>query len=376
MAEYTFPAQVNYGCGLSLNMTGKAPAVAKRIFETYEDALAYVNDANDSAIEGLTLSVINDSEDTKNGIYFVSKVGSSVGANDGVLQQVGSQSQIDGSVAKEAEARKRVTGIDADTYQPNGSANYIQGATSMNDADVKLDTALKTVSDSVEKNKVVSGNGIDVVVDANTTVSIKIDKATDSYLTVSESGLKLSGVRSEIDTIKAYTINGKVITSNPVLVGSDIELTGYVQATGTSSELFIAPEDSVNEAFGKLEKAIIDNEETTSKAVDSIKTAIGLNESLKYVAPEGTNYLTGATSVKDADSKLDAEIKKVSDSLAAEVGKDCLVSVEAGNGITVTQKASSKQTISANVLASDPILEVGPTGIKSKDNAIWDCGTY
>ena len=66
----------------------------------------------------------------------------------------------------------------------------------------------------------------------------------------------------------------------------------------------------------------------------------------------------------------------MSDGLAAEVGKDCLVSVEAGNGITVTQKASSKQTISANVLASDPILEVGPTGIKSKDNAIWDCGTY
>lgn len=375
MAEYKFPAQVNYGWGLSLNMTGKAPAVAKRIFETYEDALAYVNDANDSAIAGLTLTVMNDTED-KNGVYFVAKVGSSVGANDGVLEQVGSQSQIDGSIEKEATARKKVTGINADTYQPNGSANYIQKATSMNDADVKLDTALKTVSDSVEKNKVVSGNGIDVVVDANTTVSIKIDGATDSYLTVSESGLKLSGVKSEIDTINAYTINSKVITSNPVLVGSDIELTGYVQATGTSSELFIAPEDSVNKAFGKLEKAIIDNEETTSKAVDSIKTAIGLDESLKYVAPEGTNYLTGATSVKDADSKLDAEIKKVSDSLAAEVGKDCLVSVEAGNGITVTQKASRKQTISANVLASDPILGVGPTGIKSKDNAIWDCGTY
>ena len=33
MAEKKFDAQVNYGWGLSLNMTGKAPAVAKRIFD-------------------------------------------------------------------------------------------------------------------------------------------------------------------------------------------------------------------------------------------------------------------------------------------------------------------------------------------------------
>ena len=38
MAEKKFDAQVNYGWGLSLNMTGKAPAVAKRIFNTLADA--------------------------------------------------------------------------------------------------------------------------------------------------------------------------------------------------------------------------------------------------------------------------------------------------------------------------------------------------
>ena len=74
MAEYIFDAQVNAGWGLSLNMTGKAPAVAKRIFATYAHALDYVNDFNDSAIPGLQLSVINDTDDTKNGIYFVSKL--------------------------------------------------------------------------------------------------------------------------------------------------------------------------------------------------------------------------------------------------------------------------------------------------------------
>ena len=74
MAEKKFDAQVNYGWGLSLNMTGKAPAVAKRIFDTYADALAYANDVNDSAIEGLVLSVVADTDITKNGLYFVKQV--------------------------------------------------------------------------------------------------------------------------------------------------------------------------------------------------------------------------------------------------------------------------------------------------------------
>ena len=96
MAEKIFDAQSNYGWGLSLNMTGKAPAVAKRIWNTYVDALAYVNDFNDSAIEGLRLSVVADPDSKKNGVYFVEKIGTFVEAdgvktakNDGVLTKVG-----------------------------------------------------------------------------------------------------------------------------------------------------------------------------------------------------------------------------------------------------------------------------------------------
>ena len=71
--EKQFDAQVNYGWGLSLNMTGKAPAVAKRIFDKYADAFGYASDLNDSAIEGLILTVVNDGD--KNGAYFVQQVG-------------------------------------------------------------------------------------------------------------------------------------------------------------------------------------------------------------------------------------------------------------------------------------------------------------
>ena len=75
MAEQLFDAQVNYGWGLSLNMTGKAPAVAKRIFNTYDDAKGYADDVKDSAIEGLILTVVADPIASNNGAYFVQQVG-------------------------------------------------------------------------------------------------------------------------------------------------------------------------------------------------------------------------------------------------------------------------------------------------------------
>lgn len=108
MAEYKFNAQVNYGWGLSLNMTGKAPAVAKRIFSTYADALAYVNDYNDSAIEGLALAVFADTDTKKNGLYFVAKIGTSTtneetgvtsANNDGVLVKLETAGAADGSIS-------------------------------------------------------------------------------------------------------------------------------------------------------------------------------------------------------------------------------------------------------------------------------------
>ena len=181
----------------------------------------------------------------------------------------------------------------------------------------------------------------------------------------------------DITEIKKYTVNGKAISTNPILYGSDITLSGYTRSELANEALNIASGDTVNVAFGKLEKAILDNEKVCSEAFDAVATAVGLKkEGLAYEAPAGTKYLTGATSVKDADAKLDAAIKAVDNKVVAEVGKAYLDGVVAGNGIAVTEKVSNKQTISAKAVASDPIIEVTENGIGVKDTAVWDCGTY
>lgn len=90
MAEKIFDKQVNYGWGLTLNMTSKSPAISKRIFDTYDDAFMYANDSNDSAIPGLTISVINDPDEDKNGLYFIKTIKNAINEPDAILEKINS----------------------------------------------------------------------------------------------------------------------------------------------------------------------------------------------------------------------------------------------------------------------------------------------
>ena len=78
---YQTEAQSNYGFGLTLNATGKAPIIAKRIWNTLKNVQDYVDDVNDSAIPGLKMSVVEDGEN--NGMYWVDSVGTSAVGTEG-----------------------------------------------------------------------------------------------------------------------------------------------------------------------------------------------------------------------------------------------------------------------------------------------------
>ena len=87
-------------------------------------------------------------------------------------------------------------------YQRKTDANYISAATSVHDATVKLDAAIKTVADNINAlegnalTSVVGGNGITVSTKADNsqTVSLKLDEAADNALAVNANGLYLSNV--------------------------------------------------------------------------------------------------------------------------------------------------------------------------------------
>lgn len=105
-----------------------------------------------------------------------------------------------------------------------------------------------------------AGNGINV--DANV---ISVRKATDSeaFLVIDENGVAIKGVQEAINSAKevidAYTVNGKAISSNPVLGGADIN---YAEGTTVNAKIdavaqAVADEQSrAEEAEGNLQEAI------------------------------------------------------------------------------------------------------------------------
>lgn len=86
--EHKTEQQNNYGWNLTWNATGKFPIIAKRIWKTKADLEAWVNDASDTAVEGLITGVYNDGEN--NGVYFVQTIGDGI-TNGSVIKLVNSE---------------------------------------------------------------------------------------------------------------------------------------------------------------------------------------------------------------------------------------------------------------------------------------------
>ena len=97
------------------------------------------------------------------------------------------------SITAETETRKTIEGQSGDTYTANTGATYISGATSMNDADVKLDEAIKNLSSSVGKATILAGKGISVdnTPTDGTKVSVKLVNE-GSGLELTENGLSIN----------------------------------------------------------------------------------------------------------------------------------------------------------------------------------------
>lgn len=97
------------------------------------------------------------------------------------------------SITAETATRKAIEGQSGNTYTANTGATYISGATSLNDADVKLDEAIKNLSSSVGKATILAGNGISVdnTPTNGTKVSVKLDN-NGSGLELTENGLSIN----------------------------------------------------------------------------------------------------------------------------------------------------------------------------------------
>lgn len=247
---------------------------------------------------------------------------------------------------------------------------YLKFVFQTTDVDKVVYVAVKSLVDEY-----VAGNGIAIV---NNVVSVKLDAANESFLTVGEDGLKLSGVQTAINVVKTavdeYTVNTKKISTNPVLNGADVKLDGYSEATGSSiADLTLVPADTVNNAFGKVAKTIADNELVTAKALTQIKETIGFPLNAAYVSNTGATYINNATSLNDADVKLDAAIKTIGDTNIKTI-------TSTGNTVTVVGTTAINLEVNPTNIALIG-SDTNESRLELKDGKLFvsktiDCGTF
>ena len=90
---YLTESQVNVGWSLALNMVGKSPAIANRIFDTYAHALAFAQWSDGPCIPGLILRVVSDTKEN-NGAYLVEQSGDTL-----VLTKMATGSSVESDIS-------------------------------------------------------------------------------------------------------------------------------------------------------------------------------------------------------------------------------------------------------------------------------------
>lgn len=158
-----------------------------------------------------------------------------------------------------------------------------------------------SATDKIELDRISTANfALRAVTPTASTVGIAASKTTISSgasaannITLPAATQSVAGVMTAADKVKLdvtlpnlidsnktnidnYTVNGFKISTNPVLDGADIKITGYTKPSTTGA---LAAADSVNGALGKLEKKLDDEVTNRTNAVSNLTNTVNSNKS-------------------------------------------------------------------------------------------------
>lgn len=158
-----------------------------------------------------------------------------------------------------------------------------------------------SATDKIELDRISTANfALGAVTPTTSTVRIAASKTTISSgasaannITLPAATQSVAGVMTAADKVKLdvtlpnlidsnktnidnYTVNGFKISTNPVLDGADIKITGYTKPSTTGA---LAAADSVNGALGKLEKKLNDEVTNRTNAVSNLTNTVNSNKS-------------------------------------------------------------------------------------------------
>ena len=146
--------------------------------------------------------------------------------------------------------------------------------------------------------------------------------------------------------------------------------TGGVYTANASSN-YLATASSLLDADNKLDAQVKLNEtaaSTNASAINTIEASAGLSAAGAYQADSGGDYISSATSLADADSLLDDQVKTNTDGIATNTSNISSLSSSkldvAGGSIT------NNLTIGGNLTVSGTTTTINTSELKVEDNTI------
>lgn len=183
---------------------------------------------------------------------------------------------------------------------------------------------------------------------------MSISAKTSGILTLNLNGVEQGVYSPSADT----TINLEAIQE---ITGADVLLTGYELASGsTEEELVVLATDSVNQAFGKLQKQNYDNEAVVAGALNDLDERIAALKA-SGASAEDIEVLSGIA--EDHEERLDVlEISAATNNDLLE-----LSGVVIDNELVTAQALIELNNKIASAASADDILEISGTVMDLSD---------
>lgn len=241
----------------------------------------------------------------------------------------------------EIDAAKAI--VEAEDYE-KGSNPEAEKVAAANEGDVKTVSATTGLADAE--------NVAFAMTDAVEALEAEIEKLEAESLTgVTVNGHLATPTTPGNKTDVAVTINGQDIevasAYTPVVFAADFAAKLGENATVVANDKVSAALAKVENEVKVLVKEVLDNEEVTEKAIESLAEAAGLTNSegvITYTVHTQDSILSGATSLDSADVALANEIRKVEAKSSTVVDALTGNTATLGANITSTEDAVTKAT--------------------------------
>jgi|GEM_PF-768657 len=227
-----------------------------------------------------------------------------------IMAETTDRENADLAIQDELDGTQTSSGLGTDgSYTANSASNYIKTAGSLKDADDKLDAQMKTNADGIAANASdISTNETNITTNTNNISSNDTDISnlqTELDGTQSGSGLGTDGSYTANSASNYIKTAGSLKDADDKL---DAQMKTNADGIATNASGISTNETNITTNTNNIHSNDTDISNLQTE-LDGTQSGSGLGTDGSYTANGTANYISDATTLQDADNKLDAQVK-------------------------------------------------------------------